>query len=94
MNEIERPRSIALNASVAAAGEAMQHGREGALPGFFGKDLRHVVVAIARMDHQRKAGFTCGGNMLTETLRLKLVRAGVVVIVQPGLADGHDLGVF
>ena len=44
----------------------MQYGREGTLPAFLAQNLRHVSVAIARMDHQRQAGFARRRNMLPE----------------------------
>ena len=53
---------------IAAAGEAMQHGREGALPRFVFQNPRHVGIAVARMDHQRQAGFARRRNMLAKAL--------------------------
>ena len=76
---------------IAAAGETMQHGREGALPGFLGQDPRHVVVGLARMDDQRQPGFTCRGNMLAQALLLRRARRGVIMIIEAGFADRHDL---
>ena len=60
---------------VAAAGEAMQHGREGALPRFLAQDFRHVVVGLAGMDHQRQAGLAGGRDMGAEALLLRVARA-------------------
>ena len=79
---------------VAAAGEAMQHRREGALARFLFENPRHVGVAVARMDHQRQAGFARRGNVLAEALLLRVARAVVVVIVEAGLADGDDFRMF
>ena len=79
---------------IAAAGKAMQHGREGALPAFLLQNPRHVGVAVARMDDQRQPGFARRGNVLAQALRLRLARRIVVVIVEPGLADRHDLRMF
>ncbi len=53
---------------------------------------RHVVVGLARMDHQRQAGLARGGDVGAEALLLRVARAVVVVIVEPGLADRHHLG--
>ena len=53
---------------------------------------RHVVVGLARMDHQRQAGFARGGDVVAEAVLLRVARAVVVVIVEPGLADRHHLG--
>ena len=52
---------------------------------------RHVVVGLARMDHQRQAGLARRRDMGAEALLLRVARAVVVVIVEPGLADRHDL---
>ena len=70
----------------------MQHGGEGALPHFLLQDPRHVVVGFARMDHQRQPGFARGGDVIAEALLLRIARAVVVVIVEPGFADRHHLG--
>src|SRR6476659_11050331 len=43
------------------------------------------------MDHQRQPGFPCGRDMLAEPGDLRLARAGVAEIVEPCLADRHDL---
>ncbi len=75
---------------IAAAGEAMQDGREGALPGFFRQNARHVGVGFAGMDHQRQAGLARRSDVLAEALFLRVARAFVVVIVEPGFADGDD----
>ena len=75
-----------------AAGVAMQDGREGALPGFLLQDRRHVVVGIARMDDQRQAGLARRRDVVAEALLLRLARAVVVVVVEPGFADRHHLG--
>ena len=91
MNEIERPSAIARAARSRAAGVAVQHGREGALPRFFFEDARHVVVRLARMDHQRQPGLARRGDVSAEAALLRIARAVVVVIVEPGLADRHHL---
>ena len=87
--EAERDRAPR---QLAAAGEAMQHGREGALPRFLLQDARHVVVGLARMDDQRQSGLARRRDVVAEALLLRVARAVVVVIVEPGLADRHDLG--
>ena len=53
---------------------------------------RHVVVGLARMDDQRQAGLARGRDMGAEALLLRVARAVVVVIVEPGFADRHHLG--
>ena len=41
---------------LAAGRKAVQNEGKGALPRFLLEDRRHVVVGVARMDHQRQAG--------------------------------------
>ena len=94
VKETCRPELDALERQVAASGEAMQHGREGALPHFLFQNFRHVGVAVARMDDQRQPGFAGRGNVLAEACGLGVARAGVVVVVEAGLADGDDFRVF
>ena len=53
------------------------------------KIARHVGVGLARMDHQRQAGFARRRDVRAEALLLRVARAVVVVIVEPGLADRH-----
>ncbi len=77
---------------IRAAGEAMQHGREGALPRFLLQHSRHVLVRVARMDDERQPGRAGGGDVAAKAFLLGGARAGIVVIVEPGLADGHHLG--
>ena len=81
----------AAHRQIAAAGETMQHGREGALPRFFLQNPRHVVVGLARMDHERQAGLARGRDMGAKALLLRVARGVVVVIIEPGFADGDDL---
>ena len=71
----------------------MQHGGEGALPCFLFEDARHVVVGVARMDHQRQPGFARRRDMSAKAALLRVARRVVVVIVEAGLADRHDFGV-
>ena len=92
VNETKSPSAIARVREIAAAGEAMQHGREGALPGFLLEDARHVVVGLAGVDDQRQPGLARRRDVGAEALLLRVARAVVVVIVEPGLADRHHLG--
>ena len=55
------------------------------------KNARHVVVGLARMDDQRQAGLARRRDVGAEALLLRVARAVVVVIVEPGLADRHHL---
>ena len=79
VNEMNRPSAIARARELAAAGEAMQHGREGALPGLLLQDSRHVVVRLAGMDDQRQPGRARGGDMVAEAALLRVARAVVIV---------------
>ena len=54
------------------------------------QDLRHVLVGVARMDHQRQAGFLRGLDMDAEAAFLNLGAFGSVVIIEPGLADRDE----
>jgi len=69
----------------------VEDGREGALPAFGLEDPGHVVVGIAGVDHQRQLGFPGRGDMAEERGALCLAGRTVVVVVEPGLADRHDL---
>ena len=69
----------------------MEDEREGSLPAFILEDRHHVVIGAARMDHQGQAGFSCRCDVGAESLRLRRSRRLVVVVVEPGFADGHDL---
>ena len=54
---------------------------------------RHVVVGFARMDDQRQPGLARRRDVAAEAGLLGVARAEIVVIVEPGLADGDHLGV-
>src|SRR5215470_3890909 len=77
----------------AAAGEAMQHRGESSPPRFLLQYSRHVLVSVARMDDERQTGCARGGDVVAQALFLRQARAAIVVIVEPGLADCHHLGV-
>src|SRR6185437_4485905 len=77
---------------IAPAGEAMQHGREGALPVFLLQNARHVGVALAGMDHQRQPARARRCNVRAQALFLRVARAVVIMVIEPGLADRHHLG--
>ncbi len=71
----------------------MQHGREGALPAFLLQNAGHIRIGLAGVDHQRQAGLASGRDVLAEALLLRVARRGVVVVIEPGLADRHDFRV-
>ncbi len=60
---------------VAAAGEAVQHGGEGALPHFLLEDPRHVGVRVARMDDERQPGRPRRRDVSAEAPLLRIARA-------------------
>ena len=62
---------------VGTAGKAMQHGREGALPGFLFENSRGILVGLARMNHERQAGFARRSDMGAEAALLRVARAAL-----------------
>src|SRR5580692_943012 len=85
----ERDRSAG---EIGAAGETVQHGREGALSCLFFENTCGVVVGLARMDDQRQSGLARGGDMSTKTPFLRLARRTVVVVVESRFTQRHDFG--
>ena len=75
---------------IAAAGEAMQHGREGALPAFLFQNPRHVGVASRAWITSGRPVSRAAAMCWRKPLRLRVARGVVVVIVEAGLADRHD----
>ena len=75
---------------VRAAGVTVQHGGEGALPHFLLQDLSGVGVGVARMDDQRQPGLARGRDVIAKAAFLRLARALVVEVVEPGFADRDD----
>ena len=71
----------------------MQHGAERPLGHLLLQDALTVPVGIAGVDHERQAGHAGGGNVRAKAARLRLRRAVVVEIVEPGLAQRDDLRV-
>ena len=73
---------------LARHGEAIGHMAEGYTRAAAG----NIGVGIPRVDHQRQARLAGGGDMRPEALLLNVARAVIVMIVEPGLADRHHLG--
>src|SRR4051794_13456300 len=69
----------------------MQHGAKRSLCHFVFEDATAVVVGVAGMDHQRQADCARGRDMRAKTTFLRLARAVLVEVVQPGLAQRNDL---
>ena len=69
----------------------MKDAREAPFVHLLAQDLDHVLIGIAAVDDQRQTGRPGGRDMVAETLPLVLARAAVVVIIEPGFADAHDL---
>src|SRR5262249_60463201 len=78
---------------IAAAREAMQHRREGALPHFFLEDAYHVGAGIAAVDDERQSGLASSRDMRAQGALLRLARTVVVMIIEPHLADPNHLGI-
>src|SRR5665213_3738572 len=78
----------------------MEHERKSPTRRFVFEDARNVLIGVARMDHQRQAGFARSGDVPPETGSLRRVVA-LIVIVEADLPDGdaawvrtqpHELG--
>src|SRR6478752_10822458 len=87
--EPERDR---LQRQLAPAGVTMQHRAKRSLFRLLFKDAAAILVRLAGVDHQRQAGGAGGGDVGTKAPRLRLRRAVVVEIVEPGFAERDDLG--
>ncbi len=72
----------------------MQHGAERPLGHFIFEDAAAIVVGVAGVNDQRKAGRTRGGDVRPKAARLRLGRAVLVEIIQPRFTERHDLGMF
>src|SRR5215470_16254808 len=75
----------------APTGKTMEHGAERALPHFFFENTRGVIVRLARMDDQRQTSFARRGDVRSKSTLLRLARGIVIVIIEAGFADRHDL---
>ena len=69
----------------------MQHRAKRSLGHLVFEDAAAVLVGIAGVDHQRQAGGARGGDMGAKAALLRLARAVLVEIIQPRLAQRHDL---
>ncbi len=78
---------------IGAAGKAMQHRGEGALPAFLFENARGIVVGLARMDDERQAGLARRRDMRAKAALLRLARRVVVVVIEAGFAERHDFRV-
>src|SRR5262249_59228406 len=72
---------------IAAAREAMQHRREGALPHFFLEDACHVGAGIAAVDDERQSGLASSRDMRAPGCCLRLRVSGIGMIIEPMLYD-------
>ncbi len=91
VNEIDKPKRNRLHRQLAPAGVAMQHRAERSLGHFVFEDAAAILVGVAGMDHQRQAGRARGGDMGAKAALLRFARAVLVEIIQPRLAQRHDL---
>ena len=70
----------------------MQHGAKRSFAHLIFEDAAAVVVGVAGVNDQRQAGRAGGGDVRAKAALLGLGRAVLVEIIQPRLAQGHDLG--
>ena len=71
----------------------VQHRREGALPALFLQNPRHVLVGVARVDHERQTCRTRRSDVSAKAAFLRVARAQIIMVIEPSFADRHDLGV-
>ena len=69
----------------------MQHGGEGALPGFFFENARGIGIGFARMNDERQPGLARCRDVGAKAALLRVARAIVVVIVEARFAQRDDL---
>ena len=69
----------------------MDEGGKSPLPHFFFKNPRRIGFGVTRVDYQRQSGFTCDGDVGAEQSLLHRAIGLVIIVVQPGFADGRDL---
>ena len=70
----------------------MQHGAKRALGHFVFEDAAAILVGVAGVDDQRQAGGAGRRDMGAKAALLRLARAVLIEIIQPRLAQRHDLG--
>ena len=70
----------------------MHHARKCAVAVFLAQDTGHVVIGVARMDDQGQARIAGHGNMGAQRGLLDVGRFSGVVVIKPGFADAHHLG--
>ena len=92
VNEIERPKRDRLHRKFPPAGVAMQHGAKRSLGHFVFEDAAAILVGFAGMNDQRQAGRAGRRDMGAKAALLRFARAVLVEIIQPRLAERHDLG--
>ncbi len=91
-NDTYRPSSIAVQRQIAPAGEAMQHGREGALRRFPPSRIAPMSSSASRAWMTSGRPVSRAAAMCVRKPRSCASRGRVVVeIVEPGLADRDDL---
>src|SRR4051794_1977766 len=71
----------------------MQHGAKRSFCHFVFEDATTILVGVAGMNHQRQAGCAGGSDMRAKTALLRLARAVLIEVVQPGFAQRNDLWV-
>src|SRR5690606_7078036 len=78
---------------IAPTGKAVQDGWKRTLGVLLLEDAGGILIRLARVDLQRKAGDPGRRDVAPEALCLSLRRASLVEVIQPSLADRHHFGV-
>ncbi len=84
--ELERPQR-----QLWARAVAVDHAREAAGRHLLLEDPDRVLVGIAGVDHERQPALPRGRDVDAKHPRLHVLRAVLVVVVEPALADADDL---
>src|SRR5262245_2357310 len=74
----------------ASTRKTMEHGGKGALPSFFSKNARSIVVSITRRDNKRQGGCSRRTDMRAKSPLLCLARRIVIMKIEACFADRHD----
>ena len=69
----------------------MQHRAKRSLGDLVFEDAAAIVIGLAGMDHQRQSRRPRRGDMRAKAALLRLARAVLIKIIQPRLAQRHDL---
>ena len=76
----------------SAGRKAVNHAGESPLPHFLRQDRDCVGLGGARVDDQRQAGFSSGGDMGAEASPLPVAVAVIIEIIESGFTNPDDPG--